>query len=98
MNRTKLLKNEDQEEEARHYDDDDDDHDHDDEDEDDELAQGQRLPRGGERAQRDNCPYVHSDLCRRDSELGQMLMTCGKLSSQAPSVKSSLNGSHYIAA
>ena len=38
-------------------------------------------------AHKDNCPYVNSDLCRRDSELGQMLMTCGKLSSQSPSVK-----------
>ena len=26
-----------------------------------------------------------------DSELGQLLMTCGKLSNQAPSVKSRLN-------
>ena len=39
-----------------------------------------------------------SDLCRRDSELGQMLMTCGKLSGQAPSVISRLNGSHYSSA
>ena len=29
----------------------------------------------------------NSGLCRRDSESGQMLMTCGKLSNQAPSVK-----------
>ena len=28
---------------------------------------------------------------RRDSELGQMLTTCGKLSNQAPSVKIRLN-------
>ena len=27
----------------------------------------------------------------RDSEVGQMLMTCGKLSNQAPSVKSRRN-------
>ena len=43
---------------------------------------------------RDNCPYVDKDLCGTDSELGQMLMTCGKLSNQATSVKSTLNVSH----
>ena len=32
---------------------------------------------------------------RRDSELGQMLMTCGKLSNQAPSVKSRINETWY---
>ena len=47
---------------------------------------------------RDNCPRVDIDLFRRDSELGQMLMTCDKLSSQAPSVKSRLNCSRYSSA
>ena len=36
---------------------------------------------------------LDSDWFRRDSELGQMSMTCDKLSRQAPSVKSRLNGS-----
>ena len=52
------------------------------------------LSHGGERTQRDNYTLVDSDLCRRDSELGQM-KTCGKLSSQAPLTKSRLNVSHY---
>ena len=39
-----------------------------------------------------------SDLCRRDSELGQVLMTCGKLSGQASSLISRLNCSHYSSA
>ena len=47
-----------------------------------------------EQAQRDNCPYVDKDLPGTDSELGQMLMTCGELSNQATSVKSRLNVSH----
>ena len=34
--------------------------------------------------------FVDSDWFRRDSELGQLLMTFGKLSNQAPSVKSRL--------
>ena len=34
-------------------------------------------------------------LCGGDSELGQLLLTCGKLSNQAPSVESRLNGSCY---
>ena len=38
---------------------------------------------------------IDIDICRRDSELGQILMTFGKLSNQAPSVKSRLNGSCY---
>ena len=38
---------------------------------------------------------ANSDRLRRDSELGQMSMTCGKLSNQAPSVKSRLNGSSH---
>ena len=33
------------------------------------------------------CPQVDSDSFREDSEFGQMLTTCGKLSNQAPSVK-----------
>ena len=36
-----------------------------------------------------------SDLFCRDSILGQMLMTCGKLSNKAPMVKSRLNGPRY---
>ena len=39
------------------------------------------------------CSYVDSDSPRRDLKLRQMLMTCGKLSNQAPAVKSRLNGS-----
>lgn len=38
---------------------------------------------------------VDSGLCRRGSELVHMLMTCGKLPNQVPSVKSRLNGSRY---
>ena len=33
------------------------------------------------------CPLVDSDSFREDSEVGQMLTTCGKLSNKAPSVK-----------
>ena len=62
-------------------------------DDDDEIAHGWRPPCVGERAERGNCPLVYSDLCHRDSELEQMLMTCGKLSNQAPSVQSRFNGS-----
>ena len=40
----------------------------------------------------------NDDSSRRDSELGRMLMTCGKLSNQAPPVKSRLNGSRYSSA
>ena len=54
------------------------------------LAHSWRLPRGGEREQRDNCSLVDSDLLRRYSELGQTLLTYGKLSNQIPSVKSRL--------
>ena len=35
-------------------------------------------------------PKVDSELFRRDSELGQKFMTCGKLPIQTPSVKSRL--------
>ena len=34
----------------------------------------------------------HESFCK-DSELGQLLMTCGKLSNQAPAVNNSLSGS-----
>ena len=80
---------------------------HDDGDDDDDyyyyyydgkLAHGWRPPYGGERAQRDNFPEVDSELFRRDSELGYMLMTCGKLSHQTPSVKSRFSGSRYSSA
>ena len=70
------------------------DDDDDDDDDDDEVAHGWR-PRGGERAQRDTAPKVIVIDFHRDSELGQMSMTCGKLSNQAPSVKSRFNGSGY---
>ena len=80
-----------------HDDDGGDDNDGDDDDY-DELPHGWRPPRGGKRAQRDSCRKADSDLCRRDSELGQMLMTYGILSSQAPSVKSRLNSSRYSSA
>ena len=51
------------------------------------IQSGWNPPRGCERAQRDNCPYVYSEVFRRDSELWQMLMTCGKLSNQTSPVQ-----------
>ena len=42
----------------------------------------------GDQVLTNNFPYVDSVSSCRNSELGQMLMTCGKLSNQAPSVKS----------
>ena len=40
-----------------------------------------------------HCLQVDRDSVRRDSELGHMLITCGKLSNQAPSVKTRLSSS-----
>ena len=62
------------------------------------LANGWRLPHGGERARRDKCLKVDSNFCLRASELEQISMTCGKLSNQTPSVQSRLDGSSYSSA
>ena len=49
-------------------------------------------PRGGEQTER-HFPYIDSESFRRDSEMGQMLMACGKLLNQVPAVKMRLSSS-----
>ena len=39
-----------------------------------------------------HCPKVDSKSFYKDSELGQLLMTCGKVSNQAPAVNNMLSG------
>ena len=69
-------------------DDDDDDDDDDDGDDDDDDEDDDDRDDGG----------VGGGLHRRDLKVGQLLMTCGKLSNLAPSMKSRLNGSLYSSA